>query len=95
VYNAGLEALLVQCKDNMTPDDINRVLTEEEGHAFDGDILDFYNGLYGIEVSVQHEAGRQARDGFARAHADAVVQRGARATGNARAGEEAGLLRVP
>jgi hypothetical protein len=50
VFIPGLEALLCLCKDNMTPEDINRVLTEEEGHAFDGDILDFYNGLYGIEV---------------------------------------------
>jgi hypothetical protein len=50
VFIPGLEALLCLCKDNMTPEDINRVLTEEEGHAFDGDILDFYNGMYGIEV---------------------------------------------
>lgn len=50
VFIPSLEALLVQCKENMTPDDINRVLTEEEQHAYDGDILEFYNGFYGIEV---------------------------------------------
>jgi hypothetical protein len=50
VFIPGLEALLCLCKDNMTPADIDRVLTEEEGAAFQGNHLDFYNGLYGIQV---------------------------------------------
>lgn len=45
-----LEAFLAMAKENMTPDDIDCVLTEEEGQTWDGEHLDFYNGMYGIEV---------------------------------------------
>jgi len=50
VFIPTLQAFIGMCKDNLTPEDINKILTEEEGHAFDDDHLTIYNGKYAIEV---------------------------------------------
>lgn len=50
VFIPALEALLGACKDNLTPDDINRILSEEDGEAFKGNILEFYNCDVSLEV---------------------------------------------
>lgn len=50
VFIPTLEAFVGLAKDNLSPDEINDILTEEEGHAFDDDHLSIYTGKYAIDV---------------------------------------------
>lgn len=50
VYIPALEAFLKMCKDRLTPSQMNAILTEEEGKAYKGDIMDVYNGNYRFDV---------------------------------------------
>ena len=50
VFIPVLEAFLQLCKDNLQPDDINRILSEEEGKEYEGTVLDIYNGTYSLDV---------------------------------------------
>lgn len=50
VFVPVIEAFLDICKDNMTPDEINAILTDKDGKEWQGDILDLYNGKYSIAV---------------------------------------------
>jgi hypothetical protein len=50
VYVPTLEAFISVCKDNLSPKQIDEILTEEEGQAFDDDHLAIYNGSYSVEV---------------------------------------------
>ena len=60
VFIPVIEAFIDLCKDNLTPQEINGILTEEEGKAFEGDILDVYNGEYCVQVlSSTKLAGRR------------------------------------
>jgi hypothetical protein len=50
VYIPVLEAFIQLCKDNLQPEQINAILSEEDGKAYEGDALDIYNGGYSVEV---------------------------------------------
>lgn len=50
VFIPALEAFLEVCKDNLQPEDINRILSEDEGKAYAGDILDVYHASCNIQV---------------------------------------------
>jgi hypothetical protein len=50
VFIPALCKFLELCKDNLLPDQINSILTEEEGKAYEGDVLDIYNAQCSIEV---------------------------------------------
>jgi hypothetical protein len=50
VYIPSLMAILEQCKEHLTPEQINSILTEEEGKAYEGDVLDLYNAACSIET---------------------------------------------
>ncbi len=50
VFIPALEAFLQMCKDRLTPQQMNQILTEEQGKAFEGDIMDVYNGKFRFSV---------------------------------------------
>jgi hypothetical protein len=50
VFIPALEAFLDVCKDNLQPDDINNILSEEDGKTYIGDILGVYNGSCQVQV---------------------------------------------
>lgn len=50
VFIPALEAFLEVCKDNLQPEEIKRILSENEAKAYQGDLLDFYNSSCRIEV---------------------------------------------
>jgi hypothetical protein len=50
VFIPTLEAFLDVIHDNLQPDDINRILTEIDGKAYEGSILDVYNTRCRIKV---------------------------------------------
>jgi hypothetical protein len=50
VYIPVLESFIQLCKDNLQPEQIQAILTEEDGKAYAGDTLDLYNGGYSVEV---------------------------------------------
>ncbi len=50
VFIPVLEAFLEMCCDRLTPDQINQILIDAEGKAFEGDILDVFNAQCGVEV---------------------------------------------
>lgn len=62
VFVPVLEAFVAMAKNNLTPKDIDNILTEQDGKAFEGDDhLAIYNGQYAIEVlSSTKLAGRRA-----------------------------------
>lgn len=50
VFVPVLEAFVEMCNDKLTPEQINEILSDEEGKAFEGDVLDFYNANCKIKV---------------------------------------------
>jgi hypothetical protein len=50
VFNPTLHAFIALCKDNLSPEEIDDILTDEEGQEFEGEHLDIYQGKYNIEV---------------------------------------------
>lgn len=50
IFVPALEAFLEVCKDNLQPDDINKILSDADGKAYEGDILDVYNGSCQVQV---------------------------------------------
>jgi hypothetical protein len=50
VFVPVLEAFIEMCCDRLTPEQINAILTDEEGKAYEGDILDVYNATCKVEV---------------------------------------------
>ena len=50
VFIPALEAFLDVCHNHLQPEDINRILTEIEGKAYEGNILDVYNTRCTIQV---------------------------------------------
>jgi hypothetical protein len=50
IYLPVLEKFMLLCMEHLQPEDINRILTEEEGKAWEGDIVDIYNAKIGIDV---------------------------------------------
>jgi hypothetical protein len=50
VFIPALEAFLEICKDNLQPEEINAILTEQDGEAYQGDTIDIYNGTCRVEV---------------------------------------------
>lgn len=50
IYVPILESFLEMMSDHLTPEQINQILSEEEGKAFEGDILDVYNAKCSVEV---------------------------------------------
>lgn len=61
VFIPVILAFIDLCKDNLTPEQIQAILTEEEGKAYPGDILEVYNSTYCVDVlSSTKLAGRRA-----------------------------------
>jgi hypothetical protein len=50
VFIPALEAFLEVCKDNLQPKEIQSILSEQDGKAYEGNILDVYNGTCSINV---------------------------------------------
>lgn len=50
VFIPALEAFLEVCKDNLQPEDIKKILSDSDGKAYEGDVLDIYNGACQIQV---------------------------------------------
>lgn len=50
IFIPALEAFLEVCKDNLQPEDINKILSDADGKAYQGDILDVYNGACQVQV---------------------------------------------
>lgn len=50
VFVPALEAFLEMCKRKLQPKDIQAILSEEDGKAYQGSILDVYNGKCNIQV---------------------------------------------
>ena len=50
VFIPAIEAFIELCKENLSPDDINAILSEEDGKAYQADILEVYNGTYSVDV---------------------------------------------
>lgn len=50
VFIPALEAFLDVCKDNLQPEDIQNILSEEDGKTYIGDILGVYNGSCQVQV---------------------------------------------
>lgn len=61
VFIPAIEAFITLCKNHLTPEQINGILTEAEGKAYEGEILEVYNGSYKVDVlSSTKLAGRRA-----------------------------------
>src|SRR5579859_1774440 len=45
-----LKAFLIHCAENLQPEEINQILSDEDGKAFQGEILDVYNADVNIEI---------------------------------------------
>lgn len=50
VFVPVLKSFLVHCAENLQPEEINQILGDEDGKAFQGDILDIYNADVNIEI---------------------------------------------
>jgi hypothetical protein len=50
VFIPALEMIIDMCKAHLKPSQINQILTDEDGAAYNGDILDVYNGNYSLDV---------------------------------------------
>jgi hypothetical protein len=50
VYLPTLEAFIEMMKDHLTPKQVDSILTEEEGKAWEGDIADVYNAKVNVDV---------------------------------------------
>jgi hypothetical protein len=50
VFVPTLEAFLDMCADHLTKEQIQQILTESEGKAYEGNILDVYNASVNVEV---------------------------------------------
>jgi hypothetical protein len=50
VYIPTLEAFLEMMHDHLTPDQVNSILSEEEGKAYEGDISEVYNAQVSVNV---------------------------------------------
>lgn len=50
MYVPVLEAFLEMCFDHLTKEQVQAILTESEGKAYEGDILDVYNATCSVEV---------------------------------------------
>ncbi len=50
VFIPVLEAFVEMCKAKLKPSDIRRILAETDAKAFEGNILDIYNGTFSFEV---------------------------------------------
>lgn len=71
VYLPTLEAFLMIMRDHLTEDEVNSILTSEEGKAYEGDISDVYNA----EVDVDVIAGANMMAKFAAAQlAPMIIQ---------------------
>lgn len=61
VFIPALEAFADLCKNKLQPNQINKILTEAQGKAFEGNLLDLYNGTYSFDVLVSTKlAARKA-----------------------------------
>lgn len=50
VFVPVLEAFIEMCQDHMTKEQINQILTEEDGKAYEGDVLEVYQATCRVEV---------------------------------------------
>jgi hypothetical protein len=75
-----LEAFLALCKKKLTPEQINQILSEEDGKAYQGNILDIYNAdikveiLAGVKLTTRQAAAQLAPLVLQMVQSDAVHQ---------------------
>lgn len=50
VFIPVLKSFLVHCADNLQPEQINQILSDEDGKAYKGEVLDIYNADVDIEI---------------------------------------------
>src|SRR5262249_55012917 len=50
VFIPVLKAFVISCTENLTPDQINQILSDETGNEYQGNILDVYNADTKIEI---------------------------------------------
>jgi hypothetical protein len=50
VFIPVLEAFVQLAKDNLQPEQINVILSDEDGKEYEADVMDLYNGSYALEV---------------------------------------------
>jgi hypothetical protein len=61
VFIPILQDFICMFKENLTPEEINALLSEEDGKAYSSDVLEIYNGKYEVSVlSSTKLAGRRA-----------------------------------
>lgn len=66
VFIDVLKAFLVHCCENLQPEQINQILSDEDGKAFKGDILDLYNAdvdidiISGVKLATKQAASQMA-----------------------------------
>jgi hypothetical protein len=66
VFLPVLKHFLEHIKDNITPDQIKQILSDEDGKAFEGDILDIYNAdvkldiIAGVKLTTKQAAAQAA-----------------------------------
>lgn len=66
VFIPVLKSFLIHCSDNLQPEDINNILSDEDGKAYSGDVLDIYNAdvkidiIAGVKLSTKQAAAQMA-----------------------------------
>lgn len=66
VFVPVLKSFLIHCSDNLQPEDINNILSDEDGKAYSGEILDIYNAdvaidiIAGVKLSTKQAAAQMA-----------------------------------
>lgn len=66
VFVPVLEAFLVHCSENLQPEQIQQILSEQDGKEYQGDILDIYNAdtnieiIAGVKLTVKQQVSQMA-----------------------------------
>jgi hypothetical protein len=50
VFVPVLKTFLVHCAENLQPEDIHQILSDEDGQSYQGDILDIYNADLKVDI---------------------------------------------
>src|SRR6185312_14506853 len=50
VFVPVLKAFVIHCKDNLQPEQVNQILSHEQGKEYAADVLDIYNADFEIEI---------------------------------------------
>jgi hypothetical protein len=66
VFVPVLKAFLVHCSENLQPEQIQQILSEQDGKEYQGDILDVYNAdtsieiIAGVKLTVKQQVAQMA-----------------------------------